>query len=95
MIVPIATGVMIAKRIPSLITLFVSTALATVFAVIFQPNLLVEIAGDAGSYVMTLTKGALATLFTNTSLETGNVQINDLIATRGISGMMDTVWLIL
>ena len=44
---------------------------------------------------MTLTKGALATLFTNTSLETGNVQINDLIATRGMSGMMDTVWLIL
>ena len=95
MIVPIATGVMIAKRTPSLITLFVSTALATVFAVIFQPNLLVEIAGDAGSHVMTLTKGALATLFTSTSLETGNVQINDLIATRGMSGMMDTVWLIL
>lgn len=95
MIVPIATGVMIAKRTPSLITLFVSTALATVFAVIFQPNLLVEIAGDADSHVMTLTKGAIATLFTSTNLDTGNTQINDLIATRGMSGMMDTVWLIL
>ena len=95
MLVPIATGVLIAKKVPSLITLFVSTALAIVFALIFQPNLLVEIVGDAGSYGMTLTKGALATLFTSTSLDAGNAQINDLIATRGMSGMMDTVWLIL
>ena len=95
MIVPIVTGIMIAKKVPSLITLFISTALAIAFAVIFQPNLLVEIAGDAGSHAMTLTKGALATLFTNTSLDAGLTQINDLIATRGMSGMMDTVWLIL
>jgi NhaC family Na+:H+ antiporter len=81
--------------VPSLITLFVSTALAIVFALIFQPNLLAEVVGDAGSYGMTLTKGALATLFTSTSLDAGNAQINDLIATRGMSGMMDTVWLIL
>ena len=95
MIVPIVTGILIAKKVPSLITLFISTALAMVFALIFQPNLLVEIAGDAGSYGMTLTKGALATLFTSTNLDAGNAQINELIATRGMSGMMDTVWLIL
>ena len=91
----IVTGILIAKKVPSLITLFISTALATVFAFIFQPNLLVEVGGDAGSYGMTLTKGALATLFTNTNLDAGNAQINELIATRGMSGMMDTVWLIL
>ena len=95
MLVPVATGVLIAKKVPSLITLFISTALAIVFALIFQPNLLAEVVGDAGSYGMTLTKGALATLFTSTSLDAGNAQINDLIATRGMSGMMDTVWLIL
>ena len=95
MIVPIVTGILIAKKVPSLITLFISTALAIVFALIFQPNLLVEIAGDAGSYGITLTKGALATLFTSTNLDAGNAQINELIATRGMSGMMDTVWLIL
>ena len=71
MIVPIVTGIMIAKKVPSLITLFISTALAITFAVIFQPNLLAEIAGDAGSHIMTLTKGALATLFTNTNLDAG------------------------
>ena len=95
MIVPIATAIMIAKKVPSLITLFLSTALATIFAVIFQPELLVEIAGDAGSQAMTLIKGAMATLFGSTSLDAGNAQINELIATRGMSGMMDTIWLII
>ena len=95
MIVPLATGVMIAKKVPSLITLFLSTALATVFAVFFQPELLAEIAGDAGSHVMTMIKGAMSILFGSTSLDAGNAQINELIATRGMSGMMDTVWLII
>ena len=95
MIVPVVTGIMIAKKVPSLITLFLSTLLAIVFAVFFQPDLLAEIAGDAGNQVMTLIKGAMATLFGSTSLDAGNAQINELIATRGMSGMMDTVWLII
>jgi len=95
MIVPVVTGVMIAKKVPSLITLFVSTALAALFAVFFQPGLLMEIAGDAGSYMLTMIKGAMAILFGSTSLDAGNAQINELIATRGMSGMMNTVWLII
>ena len=95
MIVPLITAIMIAKKVPSLITLFVSTTLAAVFAVIFQPELLAEVAGDAGSRAMTLIKGAMSILFGSTSLDTGNTQINELIATRGMSGMMDTIWLII
>ena len=95
MIVPIATGIMIAKKVPSLITLFVSTALATVFAAIFQPELLFEIAGDTGNYILTLIKGCMSILFGSTSLDAGNAQINELIATRGMSGMLNTIWLII
>ena len=95
MIVPIATGIMIAKKVPSLITLFLSTALAALFAVLFQPNLLVEIAGDAGNHMLTLVKGAMSILFGSTSLDAGNAEINELIATRGMSGMMNTVLLII
>ena len=96
MIVPIVTGMMIAKKVPSLITLFISTALAAIFAVIFQPQLLVEIAGgETGNHILTMIKGAMETLFGSTSLDAGNAQINELIATRGMSGMMDTIWLII
>ena len=95
MIVPLATAVMIAKKVPSIITLFISTALAAIFAVFFQPNLLLEVAGDAGSHGLSMIKGAMTILFTSTNLDAGNEQINELIATRGMSGMMDTIWLII
>ena len=95
MIVPIATGVMIAKKVPSLITLFVSTTIAAILAAFFQPDLLVEVAGDAGNHTLTMIKGIMSILFGSTSLDTGNAQINELIATRGMSGMMDTIWLII
>ncbi len=94
MIVPIVTGVMIAKRVPSIITLFLSAMLAIVFAFIFQPELLLEISGK-GEGVMSLVKGGMNTLFGSTSLDAGNAEINDLISTRGMSGMMDTIWLII
>ena len=32
---------------------------------------------------------------TNTQIETGNQLVNDLVATRGMQGMMNTIWLIL
>ena len=86
---------MIAKRVPSIITLFLSTILAIVFAFIFQPDLLHEIAGNGGGGVMSLVKGGMNTMFGSTSLDAGNAEINDLIATRGMAGMMDTIWLII
>ena len=95
MIVPLATAIMIAKKVPSLITLFISTALAVIFAVIFQPNLLVEIAGETGNQALNMIKGGMSILFGSTSLDAGNSQINELIATRGMSGMLDTIWLII
>ena len=95
MIVPLLTALMIAKRVPSIITLFLSTILAIVFAFIFQPDLLHEIAGNGGGGVMSLVKGGMNTMFGSTSLDAGNAEINDLIATRGMAGMMDTIWLII
>lgn len=94
LIVPVATALMIAKRLPSIVTLFLSALLAIVFGIIFQPELLKEIAGG-GEGALTLTKGSMMTLFGSTSLDAGSEQINELIATRGMSGMMDTIWLII
>lgn len=35
------------------------------------------------------------TFYGSTSLDTGNTMLTDLVSTRGMAGMMDTVWLIL
>ncbi len=95
MLVPLATAVLIARKVPSIVTLFLSTLLAVVFAVIFQPQLLCEIAGQTEAGVKTLFEGGMKVLFGSTQLETGNAEINELVATRGMSGMMDTIWLII
>ena len=44
LLVPIITGIMIARRFPPVVTLFMSTLIAVVFALIFQPEVLSEIA---------------------------------------------------
>ena len=35
------------------------------------------------------------TFYGSTSIKTGNPELNSLVATRGMSGMMNTIWLIL
>ncbi len=95
MIVPVATGILIARRVPSLITLFVSAALAGIFCLIFQPDLLREISGWETNDITAQFKGLWITLYGATRIETGNAALNDLVATRGMAGMMDTIWLII
>lgn len=95
LIVPVATGILIAKRVPSIITLFTSTALAGLFALIFQPHLLQEISGLPVQNMQSGFKGLVMTLYGSTQIQTGNPELNDLVATRGMGGMMNTIWLIL
>ena len=95
LIVPVITAILIAKRVPSLVTLFISTALAGLFALIFQPNLLKEIAGATAEGTSPLFKGLFMTFYGVTQIETGNEALNSLVATRGMSGMMNTIWLII
>ena len=95
LLVPFITGILIAKKVPSLITLFVSAAMAGICALIFQPHLLHEIAGADTNGLQSAFKGLLITFYGNTGIETGNTALNDLVATRGMGGMMSTIWLIL
>ncbi|RHJ78385.1 Na+/H+ antiporter NhaC [Parabacteroides sp. AM08-6] len=95
LIVPVVTGIMIAKRVPSIVTLFLSAALAGLFALIFQPHLLQEISGLQIQDIQANFKGLLMTFYGSTGIQTGNPELNDLVATRGMAGMMNTIWLIL
>lgn len=95
LVVPVITGILIAKRIPSIITLFISAALAGVFALFFQPHLLQEISGLPVQDMQSQFKGLIMTFYGSTQVQTGNPDLNDLVSTRGMGGMMNTVWLII
>ncbi len=95
MLVPIVTAILIIRRAPSIITLFISTLIAVIFAFIFQPDILKAVAGSEAEGGEVLFMGSMQMVFGSTGVETGSVAINELIATRGMAGMMDTVWLII
>ena len=93
LLVPILTGLLIAKRLPAIITLFASALFAAIAMLAFQPQIIEEIAADTSSLSSIYAIIQCAT--SETAIETGNVQLNDLVATSGMGGMMDTIWLII
>lgn len=93
--VPLFTGYLIYRKTPSLITLLLSAGSACLCALVLQPETLVRIIGGTEVTARNLFMGILTTCYTKTSVDTGIDAINDLVSTRGMSGMLDTVWLIL
>lgn len=98
LIVPALTAVMIARRMPALIVLALSTVMAAIAAVIFQPDIIREIgasiAGD-GSNAKILFTGTIESIYNSVSIETGNPEVNQLVASKGMLGMLNTVYLII
>lgn len=98
LIVPALTAVMIARRMPALIVLALSTATAAIAAVISQPDIIREIgasiAGD-GSNAKILFTGTIESIYNSVSIETGNPEVNQLVASKGMLGMLNTVYLII
>ena len=96
LLVPVLTGVLIAKRIPSLITLFASSLMAGIAALILQPHILCQIADTGNAQTpAALTRGLAIAYYGATSIDTGNASLNDLVSTGGMAGMLNTIWLIL
>ena len=95
LIVPIITGVLISRRLPAIITLFASATMAAIAIAIAQPDILLAITGSDTPSLMNSLQAIISAATTSTSVETGNELLNELVATRGMGGMMDTIWLII
>ena len=96
LLVPVLTAVLIARRLPSLIVLFLSALMAGITAIILQPHILTQIADDASLGTgAALTKGLAITYYGATAVETGSAELNELVSTGGMTGMLNTIWLII
>lgn len=94
-LVPIALLAIIILKVPPLPSLMIGTLLGGVFAVIFQPEVIREIAGQGIPYYEASYIGFMQAMFGDVSLSTENQNVNELLSTSGMSGMLDTIWLIL
>lgn len=95
LLIPLGTFVMIAKKMPTLIILLISALVAALVAALVQTNATASIADIQGSGIQRSFMAAFNALFGETNVETGNEALNSLVATRGMGGMLLTVWLIL
>jgi len=93
--VPVVTGLMIARRLPSAVVLFLGALVACGFALAFQDRLLDQIGGEGFGTLVRRFRGIMVTVYGSTAIDTGVPALNDLVATRGMSGMLGTIWLIM
>ena len=94
LVVPILTGALISRKLPAIITLFASATMAAIAMIIAQPEIIPQIAGEGVNPTMAAFKAVVISSTTDCSILTGNTLLDDLVATSGMGGMMDTIWLI-
>ena len=94
-IVPVLVVVLIARKTPPLAALLIGTLLGVIFALMFQQNLLTELAGVAQLKLSSGYRVLIDTITISTSIETSNPLLNDLFQSGGMAGMLGTIWLII
>jgi NhaC family Na+:H+ antiporter len=93
-LVPGVVIFMIIKKVPALPALLVGALLGGVFALIFQPQIIARIVGEEGSFTYLGFKGVMMAMYGKISIVTDNALVNELLVTKGMAGMLNTIWLI-
>jgi NhaC family Na+:H+ antiporter len=93
-LVPIAVVGLIVKKVPAIPALFIGSLLGGLFAIIFQPDLLVELSGETNFFKASY-KSVIDAMSTDIAIVTENEIVNELLSSSGMSGMLNTIWLII
>ena len=94
-LVPLIVIIMIVKKTPPLLALFVGTLLGGLFAMIFQPQLLMDLSESSVLNFKTIYKSIFNAITVDTHIETNDPLLNELFSSGGMQGMLGTVWLII
>ncbi len=94
-VIPAIVIFLIVKKTSPLIALLIGTLLGAAAAVIFQPNILLQISGVENLDFISGYKAIMNAMTLDTAIVTDNENLNDLFSSGGMAGMMGTIWLIL
>ena len=94
-IVPIIVIVMIVRKTPPLVALFLGTILGTIAALIFQQELLLSLSGESKLSVYGTYQVIIDAITVSTEIETTSAALTDLFQSGGMEGMLGTIWLII
>jgi NhaC family Na+:H+ antiporter len=97
--VPLIVIVLIIKKTPAIPALLLGAVLGGLYGVIFQPNIIQEISGEMSNTSLQYFKNSYISIIKamtiNVDIDTQNLAVNKLISTSGMSGMLNTIWLII
>ena len=94
-IVPLTVIILIYNKIKAVPALFVGVILGSVFALIFQSGLVVDVSNSETISWKALFSGTMISLYGSISINTSNPLVTDLLSSSGMFGMLDTIWLVI
>ena len=94
-LVPVVVILMIVKKAPPLVALMIGTLLGGVFALLFQPHLVMETAAATELNLQSAYRGVMNAITIDNAVVTSNDLLNDLFTSGGMQGMLGTIWLII
>ncbi|MEL7020408.1 MAG: Na+/H+ antiporter NhaC [Bacteroidota bacterium] len=94
-IVPVAVILMIVRKTQPLIALMIGSLLGALFAIIFQPDVVLTIAGASEMSFSSAYMGVMKAMTEGAEVETSVSTLKDLFASGGMNGMLGTIWLIM
>jgi NhaC family Na+:H+ antiporter len=86
---------LIVKKTPPLVALLIGTLLGALCAIIYQPNLVLEVSGASQFTVTSAYQGVINAMTTDIRIQTNNALLNDLFTSGGMQGMLGTIWLVI
>lgn len=99
LIVPVIVIIMIIKKVPAIPALLFGSIAGGLYGAIFQPNIIEEISGSVSvsslDYIKNSYIAVVNAMTVDVDIQTSNIAVNDLISTSGMSGMLNTIWLII
>jgi NhaC family Na+:H+ antiporter len=94
-LVPILVIVLIIKKTPAIPTLLAGTLLGGLFAVFFQPEIVMSITNAETLNLSSAYMAIINAMGSDIAITTDNEMINNLLSTSGMAGMLNTIWLII
>ena len=94
-LVPVLVIVLIIKKTPAIPALLAGTILGGIFAVIFQPEVVMSITNAETLNFSSAYMAVINAMGSDIAITTDNEMINNLLSTSGMAGMLNTIWLII
>jgi NhaC family Na+:H+ antiporter len=94
-LVPMLVVFLIVKKTEPLMALFIGTIGGAVLALVFQPSIVTLISGEDNLNFISAYKGIVNAISGPAGIPSSNPDLQDLFQSKGMAGMLNTIWLIL